>query len=397
MIVTILGWYGTETIGDRAILAGVIAILEKAFGSIKVLLGTLHPFFTERSVLEDFTVYEDVAGGGFQIELFDVRCRSLLKKSINRSDMVVMGGGPVMEVRPLVVIDSAFAYARRRGVPTVLLGCGFGPFYSNRGMETASRLLRNSSLSIWRDDASMRMAISTLGRSGTEKLQYKMKTSLDPAIEILLRFRDQFESMGLSQSDFVAVNAREPTGHYYREKKVRSVVLRNIQSLLEGISKCFEHRSVRWIPMHYFHEGGDDRVYLNRLRFGMPLHNVAVQNDNLSLKRTAQIFYQAAYSIGMRYHSIVFQTILSGRNAVIDYTDEKKGKVVGFVRMLNAEREYRNRYVHVLQTQEIGEFLCRLQDWDRRAYQPSFDVLRRRFDEEYTRWLRALMRGDTDV
>ena len=44
MKITIIGWYGTETIGDRAILAGLISIFNQAYDEFEVKLGSLNPF-----------------------------------------------------------------------------------------------------------------------------------------------------------------------------------------------------------------------------------------------------------------------------------------------------------------------------------------------------------------
>lgn len=48
--VCILGWYGTETLGDRAILDGILSALYLAYGECNILLGSLYPFFTERTI-----------------------------------------------------------------------------------------------------------------------------------------------------------------------------------------------------------------------------------------------------------------------------------------------------------------------------------------------------------
>ena len=44
----ILGWYGTETLGDRAILAGLLSLFADLGEDVEIDLGSIHPFFTER-------------------------------------------------------------------------------------------------------------------------------------------------------------------------------------------------------------------------------------------------------------------------------------------------------------------------------------------------------------
>lgn len=53
MEITIIGWYGTETIGDRAILAGIISLLSKSISNLSIRLGSLYPFYSERTLYED--------------------------------------------------------------------------------------------------------------------------------------------------------------------------------------------------------------------------------------------------------------------------------------------------------------------------------------------------------
>ena len=47
----------------------------------------------------------------------------------------------------------------------------------------------------------------------------------------------------------------------------------------------------------------------------------------------------------MRYHSVVFQTILSGNNYVLDYTEPNKGKIFGFLKEIDEMNFYEKRYI----------------------------------------------------
>jgi polysaccharide pyruvyl transferase WcaK-like protein len=53
MNITIIGWYGTETVGDRGILAGILDIINISEVD-NIFLGSLYPFFTERTLSEDY-------------------------------------------------------------------------------------------------------------------------------------------------------------------------------------------------------------------------------------------------------------------------------------------------------------------------------------------------------
>ena len=69
--ITIIGWYGTETIGDRAILSGIFTFFKKAFGEFEVKLGSLYPFFTQRTLNEDHNFWKGSCNCIFPVQIFD--------------------------------------------------------------------------------------------------------------------------------------------------------------------------------------------------------------------------------------------------------------------------------------------------------------------------------------
>ena len=107
--------------------------------------------------------------------------------------------------------------------------------------------------------------------------------------------------------------------------------------------------------MSYFYLGCDDREFLNQIILKEKLPNVTVQNKPLTLKNTMKVFQNSDFNIGMRFHSVVFQTILSGKNYILDYTEPRKGKIYGFIKDIDEGDFYNNRYI-VLQDGNKVEF-----------------------------------------
>ena len=107
----------------------------------------------------------------------------------------------------------------------------------------------------------------------------------------------------------------------------------------------YSDKEIRLIPMHYFYIGGDDRVFLNSIALDLKLENIKVQNPNLTLKETIEIYQNAYFNVGMRFHSVVLQTIASGKNYVIDYTEPKKGKIFGFLSDIDKDEFYTKRSI----------------------------------------------------
>ena len=128
-VVTIIGWYGTETIGDRGILAGLISACAAAGGeSLEINLGSLFPIYSERVLEEDIAFHRECAGPRkLAVRVFDVLDCFALREKIRRSDLLMMGGGPLMDLRELYVMQFAFMVAKTHHVRSVLGGCGWGP------------------------------------------------------------------------------------------------------------------------------------------------------------------------------------------------------------------------------------------------------------------------------
>ena len=85
--------------------------------------------------------------------------------------------------------------------------------------------------------------------------------------------------------------------------------------------------------------------------------NCIVQNEPLSLSETMLSFYRAELNIGMRFHSVVLQTILNGNNIILDYTEPNKGKIYGFLKDIDEINFYKDRY-WVLQNMKTINFEC---------------------------------------
>ena len=112
MKITIIGWYGTETIGDRAILAGLISFFNKTYDDFEIKLGSLYPFFSQRTINEDYGFYKEIIKKDIKIDIFNSKDSKDLLNAIKDSDLVVMGGGPLMDLNELFMVEYAFKKAK---------------------------------------------------------------------------------------------------------------------------------------------------------------------------------------------------------------------------------------------------------------------------------------------
>ncbi len=328
MRVTIIGWYGTETIGDRAILAGILKTLT---GSCEhVSLGSLYPFFTERTLSEDVSFYEKTFGFKGKIALFDSKKSFELRKNIDESDILIMGGGPLMHISPLYMIDYAFKYARKVGTKTVVLGCGIGPIFHKKYSRLLFNILSYSERIVLRDSASIAYINELFNRDKKTLDTQKIKLAYDPSVLTCIAFKKNLQRLKKNQSYDLVINLREFPKEYLKDIKNLKNIKKNMDVFMAQI-ESFSKKTLM-LPNHYFFCGEDDRDYYNKLKFQGYLKNIDIQNKPLSLEETMETISSSKKCIGMRFHSVVFQTLLNSNNFVLDYTEPTKGKVYGFLK-----------------------------------------------------------------
>jgi polysaccharide pyruvyl transferase WcaK-like protein len=352
MKITIIGWYGTETIGDRAILAGLISFFAKSYGEFEIKLGSLYPFFSERTLNEDYSFYKEMAEKDFSIEIFHSKDSKQLDQAIKESDLVAMGGGPLMDLDELFMVEYAFKKARKLGKKTALLGCGVGPLFHKKYKRAVLHISLKSNITILRDNTSKENLRDIYQRFNQVFKEESIYTSYDPAVECALEFNNKYTSVS---RDYIAINLREFPIKYTREKDFKNIsknINNGLKNFIKDIAFKYSTREIRLIPMHYFHIGNDDRVFLNSIAMDVNLPNIQVQNSPLTLKETIKVYQDAYFNIGMRFHSVVLQTMASGKNYILDYTEPQKGKIYGFLKDIDKVGFYKNRYIS-LQENEI--------------------------------------------
>lgn len=129
MKIVIIGWYGTETIGDRAIIAGLISFFNKTFDNFELSIGSIYPFYSQRMINEDYEFWTKILNYNLKLDIFDSKVTKELNNAIKNADLVVMGGGPLMHISPMYMIEYAFKKAKKEKKLTAILGCGVGPIF----------------------------------------------------------------------------------------------------------------------------------------------------------------------------------------------------------------------------------------------------------------------------
>lgn len=336
MQITIIGWYGSETIGDRAILAGIIGILSEKYTDFEIALGSIAPFFSQRVLAEDTDFHKQIADDKLsQITIFDSLNIQSLKQAVKNSDLLIMGGGPLMDINEMFMVQYAFDYARKKHIPSCVFGCGWGPLNSKEYINAAIQIVETADMAIFRDS----LSLQSYHKAGGSK---NITTSIDPAFFCADYYRTNYQADNCDREAYIAANFRDLI--HSDSRNFEHVDEKRLSDLIIKAHEC-SGLTVRLVPQHTFTIGGDDRPLFNRLAHSIANPNVLqVINDPPSLVGVMNEYANAHSCIGMRFHSIVLQTVLNGRNLIIDYTDPTKGKIISVLNELNLFPKISSRY-----------------------------------------------------
>ncbi len=314
--VLITGWYGTETVGDKAILGGIINGYREKYPDAEFTVSSLYPLVTERTLreLDESAQVVSVYGPRF---LNACRC----------ADEVVMGGGPLMDIGELGVVLTAFAVAAANGRRRVVYGCGVGPLQDVFCIDAVKRILTLADEITLRDQASVRWARRLTDRKDITCVG-------DPAGDYVLTRKAALPQP--ERKPVLACFLRQWPAGYRGDRSVEEYnQLRDRfeKNLGEQIRHACESMGLRpaLYSMHCFFEGCDDRRFNRRfaLEHLQGLDPLVEQRPS-SVDSIIQAMRGAAGCISMRFHSVLFAHTLGLNYLAIDYT--LGGKINGFLK-----------------------------------------------------------------
>ncbi len=312
--ILICGWYGTETIGDLAILSGIVYLLRRNYDQPDLVVGSLNTTVSELSRSRT-------------PEIADTTTLDLLNAEFNIGDfdLLVFGGGPLMALSHLAEMESLSNAAADAGVPFVICGCGIGPLGENFHNESISNILRNAQHRIYRDERSLETS-ATLGIDTDGDM-----VAEDPAFSWALRkVRDHSGPVHDNSVKTVLLGLRDwPYSEYARnltstqaeEKKKKFE-----ESLVSALIDLGRRQGIQIVPLSMCtnYIGGDDRWYYRSLLRRFPELSELVNADLLTREPTLdqcfEYFRGADLAVTMRYHALVFSIAANTPAIALDYT-----------------------------------------------------------------------------
>ena len=345
--VLIVGWYGTETAGDKAILWTVINRLRsRPNPPEKIYLSSLYPFISE------WTIAEMELGEIEIVETYSAEFEAVCDKV----DEVLVGGGPLMDIEPLNHILYSFMRAARHGAIARIEGCGVGPLCNPIYTQVVSEIFRLSDFVSLRDAASANRSVQDFPST-------PLKVIADPATEYVEHVKnspnllDGVSPLGMSRH--LACFIREWTTEYKGKLDqvqfdlVKHQFEEQLSQLILRISSS-QDLEIQLLPMHTFQVGGDDRVFARRFAKVINYHT-STQNSNTNVKfarghisplEILQTMQSAQFNVCMRFHSVLFAETLGVPYLAIDYTGG--GKIKAFL-------ESKGKLDRLISLQDVAE------------------------------------------
>ncbi len=317
--VLIQGWYGSETIGDVAILGQLIREWQAIVPGALVLVATFDMAITKRSLDDlDADAIEPI-GIGFRSAWHILGCNILL-----------FGGGPLMESRMMPFWLLRAIVARASGAKVIIHGCGIGPVRTKSTEWIIRLLLRTSNVTILRDRLSREWA----GHSLTNE---KTLVSCDPALDYV---RSSLQNPERSSSDPTTIGLflRDVPDVYSQGSPSceTETPITQIAEALTQLSIQSEMRFVGFIMQEDFPEDNDRSTYRGLSELLGTSEIVSVKDSYHSLQYITQTLADLDGCITVRFHGAVFAIAANLPLVALDYT-HPLGKVSGA--MDNAGRQ----------------------------------------------------------
>ena len=119
-------------------------------------------------------------------------------------------------------------------------------------------------------------------------------SAVDPAVYCALTYLEKGLRPPAQQQ--IAINVRAMPADYPGGSEADRIDLLTTD-LVAKLASQYRDYSVLLTPHHYFWFGGDDRYFLNKIKFALDAENVTVQNRPLSLRQTMDVFAASSFTM----------------------------------------------------------------------------------------------------
>lgn len=299
--VVIVGWWGSETVGDVAILGQLLAECGEVAPGAKVTLVTFDREVSRVSLAEL---------GRQDVELLPVGARAGWASVSSRA--LVYGGGPLMESPSMRPWALRAWFARRAGARVMIYACGIGPVRSARTARAVRMLVRSATHVVFRDERSY-------GWDADLARARRAVVSFDPAFDFVRGIRTPSPER---RRDRLALALRLPTAGYLGESDQKRAGETFIDMLAEALNAVGRERALSLVActMHTgFADSDDHAVYgMLRARLSAPvvLLEAPGRQSVVDVVREIETCHAA---LTVRFHGMIFALATDTPFVAIDY------------------------------------------------------------------------------
>ena len=318
----ICGWYGTETLGDKAILGGVIIAARKRCPGLAIDVASLEAYVTKETSRQ----MPDLGIG--RILSFGEALAGILRNEFGAIAVV----GPLMSsIRRCAHLFELFAAAKVSGTRAIVAGCGLGPLQVEHRNAAIKHILELADEIVLRDTASAELARTIFDVKhpyvvAPDAAFLWIRRQKLPFVErdrrrVLLALRDwPLNEFGAGIEPSTAASVKE---RYEAELVEMIRELHRLEPSLEIVPFC----------MHKYFVGGDDRKFYRRLLKEFPEILARLDDRHRPPAEDLRLFSTSRAVLAMRFHSVVFSLATKTPFLAVDYT--MGGKIAGLLRDVN--------------------------------------------------------------
>ncbi|RNB84191.1 polysaccharide pyruvyl transferase CsaB [Brevibacillus nitrificans] len=309
--ILISGYYGFNNAGDDVVLYGIISSLKREQPNISLAVLSNQP---------------DRTAELFGIEAYDRWSFGTIVRELMRSDMLVMGGGTLMQdvtsPRSVLYYLGIVTIAKLLGKPVVFYAQGFGPILKPLSRSMIKRVVNRVDVITVRDYESG----EDFKSCGVVKAPIHI--TADPALTISPEDISDERGLELLQGKFadpakplVAISVR----NWKQEQAFKKVIARAADwFLLRGWNVLF-------LPMHVPSDLAPSREIMDQ----MQQPGARLLDEPVTFHDIMSVLKQCDYVVGMRLHSLILACMLRTPFIGISY-DPKIDRFVERAGMPNA-------------------------------------------------------------
>jgi polysaccharide pyruvyl transferase WcaK-like protein len=318
--VAILGWWGSETVGDVAILGQLLDECREVAPGARLTVITFDTAITRRTL---------AALEAHEVALAAVGIRSAW--AIATSRCVIVGGGPLMESPSMIVWACSTRLARIAGAGALCYANGIGPVRTERVARAVIALTRASTHVVLRDDASRAwLAARDASVSAT--------VAFDPAFDFV---RGRIGVLAPKRRLQLALALRTPPSSYLGELDAGRATEAFLDLVAESLNALARTHAVPLVGV-VMHDGtgdSDDHAIYARLRTRL-VHPelLTVRPGHHTLDDAVRDIAESRAALTVRFHAMILALASGTPFVAVDYA-RPEGKVSRAAAMVGRERE----------------------------------------------------------